>query len=353
MEALLDNVVFSVGDKSYCWRDVVHAAILWGEWAKLEESLREGIACSKLAEGAEDGPSKPEVTEAARAFRYERGLISAEETEQWLERWGLAVSDWMGYLHRFLARQWWAGVLDASSVRQISDQEVESLIKSEAACSGKLAAFAWKLAGRAAIHGKMEEEAVVESSSGCSNHASDAGGRTRVDLCSSPGIDSFANGEIVRRLTAVDRSFARFARSIGTVRIIEEQVRSHYLAWIRLRCLWVSFPEGEVAKEAAQWVRQDGMTLAAAAAAAKAEVQESSFYLEQVESELSSQLVGARQGEFLGPLTHGGAPTLFVVLDKIMPSLDDSELRAKAEESALQSAIDIAVVDRVRWAISL
>jgi len=354
MKTLVTQKVFSVGNKAYLWGDVMLAAKLCGEWAKLEEELREGIACVKLAEAEHNGPPTAEVNAAGRAFRLERDLISAEETENWLESWGLTVQDWLGYLYRALARERWAASVEASAVQKVTDEEVDAVIKGEAVLSGELAGFARKLAARAAIYARAQEQAASEIDASCGytdeREPAQASGASATDPnCLLPGIDPEACRAAAEFVRVLDRSFVHFAGEMRTARAIKEQMRLHYLGWIRLRCLYASFPEEEMAREAAHCVRKDGMHLEAVASQAKAYLQEASFYLEQLESDLSSRLVGARKGEFLGPLAFRGSPTLFLVLDKILPATADPELRYKAEQSALKSAIDLEVAERVKW----
>ena len=45
MRELLGRVVFSVGGAEFTWEDVVLAAESWGDWARLRERAREGVAC--------------------------------------------------------------------------------------------------------------------------------------------------------------------------------------------------------------------------------------------------------------------------------------------------------------------
>ena len=58
MRRLFGQKVFTVGKQAYLWQDAMFAAQQCGEWATLEEHLREGIACSRLAEAHDGGPSR-------------------------------------------------------------------------------------------------------------------------------------------------------------------------------------------------------------------------------------------------------------------------------------------------------
>src|SRR6185295_10880683 len=79
--------VFSVGPRDYVWLDVFLAAMLRGEWRQFERELGEGLDClAAAADPPAAWPDDREIEEAANVFRYERDLISSDETIAWLDR---------------------------------------------------------------------------------------------------------------------------------------------------------------------------------------------------------------------------------------------------------------------------
>ena len=44
MQTLSGQRVFTVGQTSYVWEDVILAGLLWGDWTALEERVRGGLA---------------------------------------------------------------------------------------------------------------------------------------------------------------------------------------------------------------------------------------------------------------------------------------------------------------------
>jgi len=89
MQTLLRQMVFAAGDRDYHWADVVLGAKLWGDWEDLAEEVRQGLACVKRLEDGDEELNPDLVSAAADEFRYERDLVSAQEMEAWLHRWGL------------------------------------------------------------------------------------------------------------------------------------------------------------------------------------------------------------------------------------------------------------------------
>ena len=118
--------MFSAGERTYAWLDVVQAAEARGDVAALERDL---AALDRL----ELGPD--EVEAAGTEFRRSRGLLAADEMEAWLSHWAISVGDWMGFLRREPGAALWP----------------------EAVCSGALSSWAWELAGRAAAGGEHDD----------------------------------------------------------------------------------------------------------------------------------------------------------------------------------------------------
>ena len=357
MEALFGRVVFTSGDRKYDWVDVVLAARLWGDWASLEEEVRQGIACRKRMEEAEDFPDSEEVESAAREFRYARDLLTAQETEAWLERWNLTVEGWMDYLQRALLRQKWSDQLtEIVACYPVTEGEIENCLQYESVCSGYLAHWAQKLAARAAADEKLRVTAAPETGDEEAEEDPRAVSATSLPDMEErglPGVSLEACQEKVIALTRLEAVFQHFCQQLRTSQSTEDQISSHQLDWIRLDCCSAIFPEELIAREAVLCVREDGRELSEVAAEAKAVARQVRFYLDELEPAWRAYFLSAQKGELVGPLSMGEEFALFVVLDKIWPSVADPEIRQRAEQRALLNAVEHEVNDRVQWQIRL
>lgn len=265
---VLERPVFTVGRRQFRWADVAERV----DW----DSVRPGA-----------GVPDDELDGAEARFRYERGLVAAEELEAWLRRWDLTVGEWRTYLRGVPAngeRAAWVA----------------------AVCSGALERAALELAARAA--------------------AADALGET--DL---------------------DRAYDRFVTDAVTAEALESILDARRADWIRVDCRTLVLPGEPAAREAALCVRDDGMALAEVAAQAGVEMREHALYLEDAADELGKALLSARTGELLGPLPLADRFALVLVDDKVEPSLDDPEILRRVQEAARRRAIEREVVNRVTW----
>ena len=324
MKSLLGQLVFSVGCQQYYWDDVILSARLWGDWADLEKELCGGIACLKRLDDVDEEIDPEELESAANDFRYERDLVTAEEAEAWLNHWNLSADAWMEYIQRFLLRRKWADQLAEIVARYpVRKKEIRSRLHAEAVCSGHLGRFARALAARASAYAKAVEAGWIgEESNGV---------------------------EATDRIRLLEASYQRFCDHVVDAQGIKHQVKSHRLDWIRFDCRYVLFSQEQIAREAALCVRDDGMQLAEVAANASIALHHAAVYLDEVEPSLRDRFLSAEKGALIGPLDWDHAFGLFLIEDKIIPTVEAPEIKQRAQETLLQSAVTREIDNRVKW----
>lgn len=314
--------MFTVNGAEFGWDEIVAAAQAWGEWRPFVEQTRQSLACLALATETGQLPAGDEAREAAIAFRYAHNLISAEETQAWLGAWEMTVEDWMNYLRGQLLRERWLNRLkEIAAANPVSDEEVAEIIKKYAVFGDNFIEWARKLAGRAAL-------------------AFGAAGSVSID----------STGRAPRELIEyIEAGFDEQRRLMVTPKMIEARIADHRLDWIRFDCRYIWFPEERIAREAACCVIEDGLTLDEVAYDARSVVQQWNFYLDEIEADARPHFLAAREGEWLGPMKIMEGFPLFSVNNKQMPSASDPQIRRRAEQAIINSLIEKAMNERVRW----
>ena len=324
MNSLLGQLVFSIGRQQFYWDDVILSARLRGNWVDLEKELREGIACLKRLDETEEELDPEALESAANDFRYQRDLLTAEEAEAWLNRWGLSADSWTEYLQRFILRRKWADQLVEIVARyRVTKKEIHKSLHTEAICSGHLARFARALAARASAYEKALESGWVR--------------------------DEPKSAEAAGRIRLLDASYQRFCDHVVDAQGIKNEIYSHRLDWIRFQCRYVLFPQEQMAREAALCARDDGMQLDEVAANASIGLQNATIYLDEVEPSLRDRFLSAEKGALVGPLNWDKAFGLFLVEDKIIPAVEDPEIKQRAQETLLESAVNREINKRGKW----
>jgi hypothetical protein len=300
-ESRSDGGLFAVGGDVYGWDDAVALAKLRGDWDRLAEQVRAGLAALAALGARDEAPSEEEVDAAGRRFRYERDLLAADELADWLERHRLTVEDWHAYLSRALARD----RLPAAD-RGVLEEEVDAVVWAEGVCSGRLQELTRELAARAAV---------------------------------SPGAP----------LDQLDPAFDEFCTAAVDEAAEAREVEANRLEWLRFRYDAVIAEEEGAAHELVLCVRSDGDSLAAAANRADLELLEDDCWLDEVESPLAARLLAAKAGELVGPVAVEDGYVVAHVVEKTAPSLDDEAVRERAHAAAVTRAVSRVVAERVVW----
>jgi hypothetical protein len=303
-----------------------------GGWAGLEERTRAGIAARHA--GAASGVELPadEVTAAARAFRFERGLLAGEQLDGWLELWGVGLADWREYLRRDLMRR------RATHAGEAPDGEVEAAIGVEAICSRALEDAAARLASDAAL---------------APPDAAPATGADRV-------VDAAAAAELLRvpadrcaeRLERVERLLAAAALAraelVGGDALAEELARRRQ-EWRQLELDLLVLDDEDAAREALLCLRLDGLEPAAVAGRARRTPRRVSTALAEAPEWLAPHVVGVGEGSAIGPVPHETGFAVAVVASKREPSLGDPAVRERAVAAVVARAARRQVAARIAW----
>jgi hypothetical protein len=299
-----EKPLFRVGDAVFTWDDVVERARLSGEWSALEDEVRAGLAALDALERRGESPDEDDVEEAARAFRYARGLLAGDELDAWLDAHGLTVETWKAYLCRSLASDLVDEPERRADVPAAAPEPTD--VWAEGVCSGSLEELARELAALVAV-------------------APDAPPDER------------------------DDRYDTFCVAAATEAAIAREIESNRLEWLRVHYDAVVFADEDSAAEAALCVRADGDPLAAVAARVGAELEECLDWMDEVEPELRARFLAAEPGDLVGPVPTEEGFTLAALLEKMSPSVDDEDVRARAADALGFRAASRAVDDLVVW----
>jgi hypothetical protein len=336
---LCDELVFSVDAEDYAWRDVVVAAVRWGNWTVVERRTREGHAATRHAESSGQ-PLQPGVLEtASREYRYARELITAHSMEQWLLRHCVSAKDWTAHLRRDLNRARWPHQLDALvDQHPLSDEDAARLTLAEAILSGELEEWAKELAARVAAVQSVGR--VPPTSEPLDFPAS---------ITQALGGGSAAIGNAARRLQQIDEAFERFRAAQITEPALNEYLTARQLDWVRFDCRTMAFPERDMAAEAALLLREDGERFTGVYTIAHTTPSASRIYYDHIDGSLRDQFLAARTGDLVGPARVNDEYVLYLIQEKVLPTVRDPEVRRRAEEGVLKHALSQQLDRRVRW----
>ncbi|HTS88925.1 MAG TPA: hypothetical protein VMG41_10575 [Gemmatimonadales bacterium] len=342
MTDFFNRPVFRVKDDTFTWRDIMLFTHRVGGWSEVLDGIADGLAGVRHAERLPEDEAEAleeAVDSAAAEFRYDRELITAEETEAWLAERGVTATEWLASVRREVARSQFANLLPElrGDTPQPPRQEMEEALRVDLSCTRLGQHLAERCAEQAAA------AAVV--------------GPPRMSSAPQPasplpaGLDLEHTHAQLPLIESIVERVDRFRESVVSEEAVVREVRQHKMEWVRLECLTVDFPDLAQAKEAALCIREDGLEFSDVAGSAHREVLETRFYVDDLQEDLQSVLLSAMPGDVIGPTSVGESHTLFQVLSKTLPADSDPEVRARAEARLFARALGRAGREGTQWLV--
>jgi len=229
----------------------------------------------------------------------------------------------------------------------VTDEEIAALTWVEGMCSGLLAAFARNLAARAAVGDAPNPAGLVSGPAdtpfrpGCCP--------SRVVQRYLPGVSRELQRERLDRLVSLESAFQRARSATPSQDLVRRQLANHWLEWVRVKARHVVLADDQAAREIVLSVREDGLGLDEVAADAGVEVHRTDASMDTLPPELRDSLLAAGLGDVLGPMPLAGSFAVFVVDDKVVPSLENPAVLARATTAIFDGWVERAIIDRVRW----
>lgn len=341
MRPPLAETAFSFDGRALVTGQVMLAALRWGEWADLEREVRAALVGVQRAE--RDGASRAddELRPILVAWRRERQLLSAEDYQAWLAERGLTLEDMSAYLRRSAVGELTADVVCDPAV-------LAAAVYPQAILSGRLRAWAQRLAAQAGARRALRARGGETGPIAAEEVSELVAAARRAEVS---GLDEIP----VERLRAwavevleLEQAWSLLVDQVADDEPIERCLRAHRLDWQRLEWEEATFIREDVAREAALWVRDEGMGLSAVAEqAGTVSTVDAAYGFDAPET--AQMLTGKRPGELVGPIaTHSGW-RLVLLRERVLPSASDPQLRARAIDELLDDALAPALAGRVEW----
>src|SRR2546430_332427 len=153
-------VVCACRGREYKARDAIDAALFRGELESVWKEFLCKIGAEARAKELDLELDEDAIDEMAELFRYEHDLITAEETELWLEQRGLTLEDFSDYF----ALRYWGTAVESISPPDVdlvsAPTELRDLFMVELIIAGELDLLIKKLMWRLAAFAANEAQDV-------------------------------------------------------------------------------------------------------------------------------------------------------------------------------------------------
>lgn len=329
--------------------DVVVAAHWRGELQAAWTRLLRLLACQDRATALEETGNLVADEEALQVrseqFRYDRDLITAEETERWLEDRGLTLEDFDAH---FLTH-YWGDVLEepvepeAIDYRSAADDLQDRLV-AHLVLSGEVdrmaRALGWRIAARAAGDASAPDDDAAGPGDG-----RDSADAMTVAWAARIGADP----QGITQLPYLEAAFERERRRLLTPDRIDSTLARRRLAFSRVDLETVDVDTIDAAREVALCVREDGLSMEAVAAEGGYPYERAQTILEDLGPDLQQHLLRAVDSEMLEAVAHEGGFHVRRLLGRSEPDADDEEVRSRVEQVLLDEHFADLMRRCIRW----
>ena len=342
--------IFEAGGVVYGWRHVLDLARFLGELDPIMAGVRTSLACLELARHRKMTLGKDALKDALDSLRYDRDLITAQETEVWLTQNDITLADLNSYLER---RNWKERLAGDDAVPDeeaaVEDGLIEKALWIEYVVDRNFNQLSASLAVRVAVSLEKADEPLE------SGAVAEEMRRFRERVgCPSAGVADWLRrtGMTTERLNELARMEARYRagrREALTDANLSRQLQVRFLPLTRYDVQWAYFGSEDVAREVYMCVTEDGEDLPEVLSRAGTDSEFQSVYFEELIEDLKPVFMAAKPGKISRPVPLDDEFGVFLVHDKAEPSIDDENVRRLLEGGVLSAAFGNLMVSHVRW----
>jgi hypothetical protein len=328
-----DLIVCACEDQEYTARDAIEAAIFRGELDAKWKKFLHRVAAEKQADELDLDPDEPAISGAAEAFRYEHDLITAEETEAWLENRGLTFDDFSDYF----TRQYYAGALHDIVPGEVeyasASSELRQLFVAELILSGELdrmtTALMWRLAARCAEKDPAPDAIAAEERKFL--HRNRIESTQLANWLERLGRDSKWFNEML----TIEAAYRRRCDTLLVPQARQRELVALRLALTRFETEVIELESRDAAQEALFCVREDGMSMEEVAIEGRYPHRRADFLLEDISVDAQQRFLSVSAGDVLDPVARGDGFELCRIIKKVEPQPDDSSVKSRIDQRLL------------------
>jgi hypothetical protein len=341
-----NRVIFSSGERGFTAKEVVDCAVVRGEIDPVWKDFLRVAECDRLANERELEVDDSALDSAAIAFRYKHDLITAEETERWLEDRGVSLAEFSEYF----ARQYWgrsySGTVDLpTSSYQTASPEEKDLFLVDLTLSGSLDRMAERLSYRVAAQADEARDNKANVMEERARFLAPAKIDDLADWLAQLGRDEQWLDEVL----AAEAAYQRRVAEILTEQAFQRELGSMQLNFTRFELETVEVDSRDAAAEVVACVRNDGMEMSEVAEEGRYPFHRSNVLLEDIPSEQQQRFLSAKAGALFDPVPRGDAFQVWRVKTRTEPSLQDPVIRARLGSRIVDRCFNELLSKHIDW----
>jgi hypothetical protein len=344
------RVIFSQGDRNFTVKDVIDWAVIRGDISLLWKDFLWTVEADRQAnaEGCEVDDSALDA--ASVAFRYEHDLITAEETERWLEDRGLNLPEFSEHFgRRYWGRTHSSEMKPSESSYHTASPDEKDLFLIDLTLLGEIDRMADRLSWRIAA----QAEEAVDDAEGVAEQCEHFLTRAKIDR---DGLADWLaqlgrDGDWLNELLGWEVAYQRRAGSLVSEKDLQRELISMRLLLTQFEIEMIEVDSRDAAAEIMACVRNDGMEMAEVAEESRYPFHRSEILLEDLASEQQQQFLSVKAGALLEPIPREDSFQVCRVKSRIEPTLQDAAIRQRLEERIIERHFSELVSKHINWRI--
>ena len=347
------RVVLASEQREFEIRDVLDTAWVRGDlqsdWTLLLESLsREDQATTMSLD-----PDEEVLQSMSEEFRYERDLLTAEETEKWLADRDISEEDFTN----FFLRRYWLRAIDQRSKNLPEDfwaasPDLRELLRIDLLLSGRFDQHARELSWRLTA---------LPQPPGASSPADAM--QTQVMRGRFIAGHNFTEENLGRALAGLERDILWLNECLQLEaayhyvcdQLLTDEKRARLLVSLRLPLTKVEVETMVVrsphaANEAVLCLRENQLSMSELASECDSSCDRMNVFLGDCSPELQRALLSASPGEILAPQSDGETFVVCRLINKTESDIHEQEVKARLDQRLLESHFSELTRERIRWA---
>jgi hypothetical protein len=346
-----DCSVFAYNGAAVTAGEVARSALFRNELQPRVAEVARKMAIEELAAERDLEADEASIDAMVERFRFENDLISAEETEAWLDLRGISPED----LQAHFTRCYWRDTLEGKLGGDLEDPPALStdllgMVEVDLILSGTFSPLAKAhsrrlVAGAAAVAKVRPEQVSLER-----------GRFMERTLLEPHQVADWLNSldrtpDWLDGMLGLEASYRASCEAILTPERLSKALAALRLPLTRLELETVEFDSIDAAREGRLCVRDDNLSLEEVARESRFPFKRLEVWADELPEDQRQKLLCAGLGEIQDPAFSEGVFRLSRVIRKTEPTLDNPTVRSRVEQRILDSHFSEASARDVRWFI--
>ncbi len=344
------RVVLCHGKREFTVEDVSGMGWFLGRLQPVWSQLMEAVSCEQRANELELEADDEVLTSMSEEFRYERDLLTVEETERWLADRGMTEEQFSDYLIR---RYWRENPPDSEEAEETDylegSPELRKLLRVELMLSGEFdrmaRALSWRIAASSKEDASEKKPELLEVE--------------RARFFERTGLDESSLPEALKQLGRTSEWLNECLQMEVNYRqicvgLLTDEARRRTLTVMRLPLTRVEIEKMVVrsrhaAQEAVLCLKEKLLSSDELAKECGSTWEKDEFFLDDCAADVQQELLCVASGDVLEPKETDTCFLVYRIAAKIEPDLEDAEVRARIDGRLREAHFSELASKTVRW----